>query len=225
MQAYDEESRRIWFEKIWIEREEHVYPAIFGTFSEKIFPLAAPLFHQLGCNAVDPSWLTHAVLESPPQPNRPNWAYVTTALSNPWGIHPQDIQPGQYSGLGCELVMQSPHRAAWCVRVLQWLAAVNILTASGKLHGELIEPLDRIALGGPLDGLPTCHIRNVLVYTPDHIPTGFDLASGRVDLLLCVGITDAEMAFAQAQSSEGLLKLLRHYQYLPVTDPDRPSSV
>ncbi len=225
MQAHDEESRRIWFEKIWIDREERIYPAIFGTFSKTIFPLPAQLFHQLGCENADPSWLTHAVLESPPQPDRPNWAYVTTALSNPWGIHPQDIQPGQYSGLGCELVMQSPHQADWCVRVLQWLAAVNILTASGKLRGELIEPLDRIALGGPLDGLPTCLIRNVLICRPDHIPASFDLASGRVDLLLCVGITDAEISFAQAQSSEGLLKLLRHCQYLPVTDPIRPSSV
>lgn len=225
MSAHDEQFRRTWFEKIWADREERVYPEIFGTFSKTIFPLRAELFHQLGSTDIDPSWLTHAVLESPPQPQRPNWAYVTTALSNPWGVDPRDLQPGQLSGLGCELVMQAPHQAAWCVRVLQWLAAVNILTARGMLEGQLIEPLDRIALGGPLDGLPSCRIKNVLICKPEHIPQTFDLESGRVDLLLCVGITDAEMGFAQAQSSDGLLKLLRHNDYLPVTDPGRLSAV
>ena len=56
-------------------------------------------------------------------------------------------------------------------------------------------------------------------------PKQFQLASGNVDILLLVGITERENDFARSQDAEGLIGLLHHHGVFPLTQPERTSLV
>lgn len=223
--ATDEDQWRQWFEGIWKQREEVIYPRLFGPLAPTIHTLSASWFQAMGFNEVDPRWLTHGVLESPPNAHRDNWLYVTTGLSNPWGVDPATQPQDSYSGLGFEFFMQTAVPAPWAITVLCSLMAMQILAAQELVEGGLLELFDRVPLGRSIDGSSESLVRNVLILPPEHIPAQAQLDSGVFDLLLCIGITDAEMQFARAQDGPGLQKLLRHHGYLPVTDAARPSMV
>lgn len=223
--ATDEERWRQWFETVWKQREEEVYPALFGPMSGNIHTLSERWFVAMGFKEVDPRWLTHGVLESPPNDRRDNWLYITSGLSNPWGVDPAEIKPNEYSGLGFEFFIQTARPQRWAVEVLSSVMAMQILVAQELVAGELIEPFDRVPLGRRIDGSAQSAIRNLLIVPPEHIAAQGRLDSGVFDLLLCVGITDAEMQFARAQDGPGLQKLLLHHGCLPVTDATRISVV
>ena len=220
-----EEHWKQWFEGVWKQREEMVYPELFGPFTGGIESLSAPWFKSMGFKDIDPRWLTHGVLESPPNDRHDNWVYITTGLSNPWGIDPADKQPDQYSGLGFEFFMQTAEPAPWVMEVLASLMAMQILVTQELIAGDLVEPFDRVPLGRALDKSDHSLIRNLLILPPEHIPAQARLDSGVFDLLLCVGITDAEVQFARAQDGPGLQKVLLHHDCIPVTDPHRRSTV
>jgi hypothetical protein len=219
-----------WFEAIWAQREDALYPEFFGPLEGGMYPLRGEMFSRYGKANVDPRFLTHGVLVSPPNPGRPTWLYVTSGMSNPWGATPETAKPEEYSGLGFELVMETPAedgRAAWAVSVLHWLMVVQLLVATGDAQGELIAFDDRVPVGGAIDGKGS-GLNTVLVCRPEppcRYPERFALASGQVDLMLCVGLAQREREFAAAQGSDGLLKLLRHRGAFPVTDPGRASVV
>ena len=238
------ERKQQWLERVWQQREEVVYPKLFGPIAPSIHTVPEKLFlrllsaHNPAAPAdetaaatvpqpptIQPWWLSHGVLTSPPNADRDSWLYVTTALSNPWGEAPDEKHPGGYSGLGYEFIIECATEARWPLDVLHWLIALQVLTACGELEGGLVEPMDRIALGGPLDGSADCLLRNVLLLAHPHLPAQAELDSGKFDLLLCVGITDAEMAFARSQGGDALAQLLTHNDYLPVTNPKRISAV
>ena len=223
--ATDEQLWRQWFESVWKQREEVVYPALFGPLTDNIHTLSARWFEEMGFKDVDPRWLTHGVLESAPNNKRENWLYVTSGLSNPWGVDPAEIKPNEYSGLGFEFFIQTARPARWAVDVLSSLMAVQILVAQELVAGELIEPFDRVPLGRGMDGSAQCAVKNLLILPPEHIPARGHLDSGVFDLFLCVGITDAELLFARAQDGTGLQKLLLHHGCLPLTDASRNSVV
>ncbi|NNM84705.1 MAG: suppressor of fused domain protein [Phycisphaerales bacterium] len=236
------DRKQQWLERVWQQREDVVYPKLFGAMAPSIQTVPEKLFLRLlsahrpaapadatapapGPPTIQPWWLSHGVLTSRPNANRSSWLYVTTALSNPWGEAPDERHPGGYSGLGFEFIIECATEARWPLDVLHWLIAMQVLTACGELEGGLVEPMDRIALGGPLDGSADCLLRNVLLLAHPHLPAQMELDSGKLDLLLCVGITDAEMAFARSQGGESLGQLLAHNDYLPVTNPKRASAV
>ncbi len=221
----DETHWKQWFANVWKQREQTVYPELFGALSGNIYTLSAKWFAEMGVKEVDPRWLTHGVLESPPNQHRDNWLYVTTGLSNPWGLDPADIKTDQYTGLGFEFFMQTAAPAQWAREALSSLMAMQILVAQELVAGGLVEPFDRVPLGRPIDGSAQGLVRNLLIVPPEHIAAQARLDSGVFDLFLCVGITDAELQFARAQDGPGLQKLLLHHGYLPVTDPSRPSAV
>jgi Suppressor of fused protein (SUFU) len=213
-----------WFEHVWRQREEEIYPRFFGSVEPEIHTIKPELFNRMGVKSVDPRWLTHGVLASPPSTQRATWLYVTSGLSNPWGADPDAIDLNEYSGLGFEFFMQTTGPASWAIGVLNWIMAMQILIAAGLVEGQLLEPLDRIPMNLSLDG-GSSQLKNLLIITPEDIPPRFVMESGIVDLLACVGITDAELHFARAQGGLGLLKVLKHHGYLPVTDPGRSSAV
>lgn len=220
-----EEHWKKWFQDVWKQREETVYPELFGPFADDIESLSAKWFESMGFNDIDPRWLTHGVLTSPPNEHHDNWVYITTGLSNPWGIDPAAKQPDQYSGLGFEFFMQTAEPAPWAIETLASLMAMQILVAQELIAGGLLEPFDRVPLGRTIDKSDRSLIRNLLILPPEHIPTQARLDSGVFDLLLCVGITDAELQFARAQDGPGLQKVLLHHDCIPVTDPQRHSVV
>jgi hypothetical protein len=157
-------------------------------------------------------------------------------MSNPWGDNPETVNPAAPSGLGYEFTLHTPQQAPWAIRVLHWLMAVQLLVASGDVQGELLQPNDRVPLGssmGSREGVLT----HLLVTGPDALgqgpksphwagyPAEFSLASGRVDMLLMIGISTREADFAKTQGAEALLTLLHHREIFPLTDAARPSTV
>ncbi len=66
-------------------------------------------------------------------------------------------------------------------------------------------------------------LRAVLFAHPDEQPIHFEFLGQRYHLLLCVGITAEELAFAHSHGGDELLVLLKQNRFFPHTTPDRPS--
>jgi hypothetical protein len=222
----DDVAWKKWFEGIWAEREEGVYAGMFGDLGPGIYTIPVSVFEGLGCEKPHPRYLTHGVFECPPHGDRLEWVYVTSGMSNPWGENAETIKPDAYSGLGFEFTMHTRERARWPIQILHWVMAVQILVATGELQGNLLERNDWFALGDPIWGRGSKGVlTHVLVCAPETYPAEFMLASGNVDMMLLVGISEREAEFAKTQGSEGLVKLLKHHGVFPVTDPARVSVV
>ena len=76
-------EQEIWFENAWKIREEQIYPSLFGAIQPHIYTLTESMFAHIGCQQIDPRWLTNGVLIAQ-TPNH-SWAYLSSGLSNPWG--------------------------------------------------------------------------------------------------------------------------------------------
>ena len=66
-------------------------------------------------------------------------------------------------------------------------------------------------------------LRAMLFAHPGKQPVHFEFLGQRYCLLLCIGITADELAFARTRSTEELLALLKQHGVFPYTTPDRPS--
>jgi hypothetical protein len=66
-------------------------------------------------------------------------------------------------------------------------------------------------------------LRALLFAHPDDEPLYFDFLGQRYGLLLCIGITADELAFARLHGSAWLLESLKRHSVFPFTIPDRPS--
>ncbi len=212
-----------WFQDVWAHREETVYRQLFGSVGPHVHTIPPELFQRLGHQAKpDPRWLVHGVFEVSPTEKLPYWSYITTALSNPWGEDPATVNKAEPSGLGFELLMHTPVAAPWAIQVLHWLMAVNILAASGLLQGETVCAGGRIPLHTSIDPQrPASLIKNLIIVEAEHLTPQFELPSGTVDLLLCLGVTDSEMILAQTLDYDVMLAKLSEANIFPVTDPDR----
>ena len=207
-------------EEVWEHREEVIYPRLFGRKARGIFVLDFDLFaNTFKQQSVDPRWLHYGVLEHGPT-DRGTYQYVTSGASNPWEVEAENYAKQEFSGFGTELVLETMESADWPIVVLQRVLAFNILLVHGR-YGDS-KPLDywhRVPLGGPITGNSAlCHL---LIAPPDSYSPQFSLASGKVDLLHVVGITDKERDYAKARGPEELLKLLGGHGAFPVTDPHR----
>jgi hypothetical protein len=67
-------------------------------------------------------------------------------------------------------------------------------------------------------------LRALLFAHPADQPVYFDFLGRRYGLLLCIGITAEELAFAKSQGSARLLESLKQHCVFPYTIPDRPSA-
>ena len=186
-------------EDAWEEREEVVYPEVFGDTGPGIYPLSNDAFEQLDAQSVDPRWLTHGVFQSPPNDTRNTWVYVTSGMSNPW----ESDEPQEYSGFGVEFVLETEQASTWAINVLHTLMAYNLMLASGQM-GEpgLLDYGDRIPFALSED------IAAMVIAPPFQLPENIDIKSGRVDFLQIVGVTEAELTHAQETSSEALIEML-----------------
>jgi Suppressor of fused protein (SUFU) len=207
-----------WLERIWEDREERVYPTLFGKLSEGIYTLSAEIFlEQFQQETYDPRWLFCGVFESPPSDTRANWLYVTSGLSNPWDDEVPD--PTGMSGLGCEFVFETTEQAQWAIRRLHELMAYQILLCHGR-YGEA-EPMgwyDRMPLRNSIDYTGKSAIQNLMLCPPANSPEQFHLDSGEVIWLAVVGITDEEKEWGRQNDGEQLLALLKWHQAFPVTN-------
>ncbi|NNE81173.1 MAG: suppressor of fused domain protein [Silicimonas sp.] len=212
-------------EEVWRQREEEVYPALFGAVSRGIFPLSQDVFAPFGDVKVDPRWITHGVFEFAPTDERPSWLYVTSGYFNPWEDAPEDIAADGPSGAGVEFILETDRQGDWAIRCLQKLLAYELCMASGQVgSGTPLGLNDRIPLGGPITGEAGHTIEAVMIVMPTNVSEGFDLPSGDVMLVQFAGLTDAERAHASNVGVDSLLQHLKATEF-PVTVPDRASVV
>jgi hypothetical protein len=231
-----------WLESVFALRDETLYRQFFnpaGPQGDVLYPLSDENFRTLGTTNPDPRFLSHGVFEFAPTEDRPHWLYASAGMSNPWGQSPPEpntpLDPDAYSGLGYELTLHTRDRQRWPIQLLHWIMTVQLLVATGQMQGELLQPYDRIPLGGSI-GKKDGTITHLLVLTPDDFrgdtmpdsvtyPARFPLPSGNVDLLVLLGISAREADFVRTQGVEALLNLLAHHNFLPFTDPNRLSAV
>ncbi len=225
-----------WFEEIWAFREETLYRGWLGNIGKGIYPLRAETLAQIGFADHDPRFLFHGVFQCPPSEKHADWIYITSGMSNAWGASPETADPNGYSGLGFEFALHTREPQLWAIELLHWIMAVQLALACERLKGGLLQRNDRVPIGQgiPLKSGPS-QITHLLATSPDEgadggggeipYPGEFSLATGRVDILLMIGITARERDFAQAQGVEGLVTLLRHRNIFPLTQPERTSVV
>jgi hypothetical protein len=234
-----EQNLHTWLESIFAHRDETLYRQFFndaGPQGGVLYTLSEENFRTLGTTVPDPRFLSHGVFEFAPTEDRPHWLYASAGMSNPWGLTPEaSVGPEDFSGLGYELTLHTRERQRWPIQLLHWIMAVQLLVAVGQMQGELLQPYDRIPLGGSI-GKKDGAITHLLVATPEdlktdaiaeplHYPSRFQLSSGNVDFLVLLGISAREADFVRTQGVEALLNLLAHHNFLPFTDPQRISAV
>lgn len=197
----------------WAQREEEIYPALFGDLGEGIYPLSTELFaQQFTCPEIDPRWLSHGVFRSAPNAGRQTWLYVTSGMSNPW----EEATPEEYSGLGMELVLETAEETPWAIPLLQSLLAFNLLLAAGRFGDQPI-----LGHGDRIPQRVEPNIAGFILWSPTHFAETFELVSGRVDLIEAIGITAAELDYAKTHGSASLCGHLLAHGALPVTEASR----
>lgn len=209
-------------EAVWAEREEKVYRRLFGDLGPGIYPVGADSFRALGHDGPDPRWLHTGVFACPPHEGRTSWLYASSGLSNPWEDEPANYSNNEWSGLGVEFVMETDRRADWPIVVLHRMIAFELLLASGKFGDKpLLEPGDRIPLRASVSLSEPSELQTLVLSRPDHIAAGFALASGRVEFLHFIAISDTEVVFAKANGSDSLIERLKAAGVYPLTVPER----
>jgi hypothetical protein len=212
-----------WFEQLWCDREDRVYKALFGDLGPGVYA-AGPQVYERFRKEPHPGWCNHGVFACPPNDDRKTWLYVTSGLSNPWNLTTPQRDPSGFSGLGFELVLETPDAADWAVPLLHNLMAYELLVAVGSYQGaELFEYGNRIPLNASVTPSFPSKIRWLLVVQPQGFAPSFELQSGRVDLFQLVGATDAEVEFARQTSQDALVELLQKKGVFPATDAARES--
>jgi hypothetical protein len=219
----DETAWRKWFEGIWADREERIYPAMFGDLGPGIFPLTAKTFQEMGGEA-DPRWLHHGVFESPPNERRDHWVYVSSGMSNAWGESPETVKPEEFSGLGMEFVLHTDSPGQWAMDLMHWFMAVQLMAASGQLEGGIVEYYDRVRFR-PTENAGEVSKLLVVPPEPEMYPGRFELGSGVVDVMALVGISERESEFVRTQGPEAFVKLLKHHGVWPRTSLKRVSVI
>ena len=204
-------------EDSWKQREEQIYPSLFGGAGEGIYLLDASLFNnQFGINDIDPRWLHYGVFKYAPTSDRSTWVYVSSGMSNAWEVDTLE----EYSGLGTEFILETDKDSDWAIQILQRLVAFNILVSVG-CYGDkpLLDYGDRI----PVSIEP--NIASVMIVQPNKFPKSFKLISGTVDILQVAGITAEELNYAKINSSERLVNKLLESQNGFTLKADRLSVV
>ncbi len=220
----DETAWQKWFEGIWADREERIYPAMFGDLGPGIYPLTSKTFEAMGCEGADPRWLHHGVFASAPNERRDHWVYVSSGMSNAWGESPETVKPEEFSGLGMEFTLHTKTPGQWAIDLMHWFMAVQLLAASGQLEGGIVDYYDRVRFR-PTENLG--EVSKLLLAPPDPemYPARFELESGKVDVVVLLGISERESEFVRTQGVEPFLTLLKHHGVWPLTSLGRVSFV
>jgi len=212
-------------ESVWEEREERLYPQLFGSASRGIFPLSIQTFRDVfGQEEVDPRWLHLGVLEFAPTEARNSWLYATSGGSTPWETDPGDFDPTEYSWLGVEFVVEAEEQAEWPIKLLHWVLAYHLLLCMGRLPGTPLDYGHRLPVG-PVNGDTSSNVTIVAVARPSHYTAQQQLPSGKFDFLHLIGITEQERNWARSHSTLELIIRLEAAGAFPVTRPMRASIV
>lgn len=202
-------------ETAWEQREETIYPALFGDIGQGIYTLPHNLFKdRFGYETVDPRWFHYGVFKSPPNNDRKTWLYVSSGMSNPWDVD----YKGEYSGLGIELMLETLHDQPWAIPLVHSLIAYNLMLSVGKFGDK---PL--LNHGARLPQPIGANISHLALGSPANFPTTIETDAGKADLLQIVGLTQAEFDHAKDVGTAEVLNLLQQNNHSFAINPERES--
>jgi hypothetical protein len=155
----------------------------------------------------------------PPQAREPHrradWLYVSFGLSqppNPEEVRERKAKRDFHSGRGYELAVLSADAAPWAPGALyDLLTRLTELRAAAPVSGDMI----------PFGRKLSRSARYLLLWPYRPRPL-FITSTGRVDVLVATGVTDAERGLAQARSAAHLVLLLARCGVGQRTDLHRP---
>lgn len=212
-------------ERVWADREEHIYPELFGELGPGIFTLDVDTFKNVFERSPDPRWLFTGVFECPPSSKHTDWIYVSSGLSNPWEEDEPADSPDQPSWLGIEFVFRTTEPGQWAIRLVQNVVTFEILLAHDRFEGQGRLGLgDRIPLRGSIVPGNESALTHLLIAPPaDGLK--FELESGTVEFIQLVGVSEGEAAFGRENGLGALLRLLADHDAYVTTNPRRTSIV
>jgi hypothetical protein len=181
------------WKKIWDARLAALIP-ILGKDSDYV-DTAVPPFYMGGFADVMefPSYV-------------PGMTYVTGELTGPGTCQiPNSL--GQYELMVC--VKEKNPRAA------DMVSRLSRYTCDAKVKPHDVMDLKNFFHDDTIRGL--------VFANPQEPPPSFEVLGQKCGLLLCIGITQNELDFADAEGSAKLLDLLKKNKIFPYTIPNRPS--
>lgn len=217
-------SQNSLLERAWAEREETIYPSLFGDLGPGIYPLDFELFRDVfGQSDVDPRWLHIGAFECPPNVNRNNWVYLSSGLSNAWEAEEPDANA--WSGMGIEFLIQCNEQSKWALALARKFAAYQLLLGAGR-YGKRgpIDLWDRMRIGTSIDGEDS-DLQALLFAPSQHFRGDMRLLSGRFEFLQILGLTLAEHAYGQEHGFEMLHTKMQEANVIPVIDRRRRSII
>jgi hypothetical protein len=213
-------------ERVWAYREEHIYPKLFGELGAGIFTLGVDTFENVFDRSPDPRWLFTGVFECPPCSKHADWIYVSSGLSNPWEEDEAAVAPDQPSWLGIEFLFRTTEQGSWAIRLVQRIAAFEILLAHDQFEGRgRLGFGDRVPLRGPIVPGSESSLTYLLIAPPAESPKSFQLESGEVEFVQLVGVSEGEAEFARENGPDALIQLLSDHDAYARTNPKRTSIV
>ena len=213
-------------ERVWANREEEIYPELFGELGAGIFTLDVDTFEKVFGKSPDPRWLFTGVFECPPCSKHTDWIYVSSGLSNPWEEGEPADSSDQPSWLGIEFVFPTTEQGPWAIQLVQRISAYEILLAHDQFEGhERLGFGDRVPLRGPIVPGSESALTYLLIAPPADWPKSFQLESGAVEFVQLVGVSEAEAAFGRENGLDALIELLADHDAYARTNPKRNSII
>ena len=213
-----------WFEKAVAERDKKVYVDNFGETPSQIYPLPDDAFDDENFeHSEDPSLLLNFVVEYAPNANRKSWLYVSSGLSNPI-VDTDNKSSSEFSGLGFELIIETPEKANWPVQVLHEIMVSQILVSFGVGESELLD--FHMIFPGIQEVLGKSKICSLVIVEPEtsfSYAKGFELSSGVVDFFVLFGITKEEEDLLCNNDVIDIIDAFLEQTSFPVIDAKRES--
>lgn len=205
-----------------ILREEILYPALFGRDRRGVFSLQAGMFTEVfGQAEFDPNWTRGSACEFAPTDRRASWLYVTSGLSDAWGVREPDGNGP--SGLGGEFVLETIGKSPWAPTRLLYVMAYQLLVCAGRYPDrQPLRDYDRLPLGTSI-GTEISALTWMMLAPPTGFPRRHAGQTGWFDFSQVVGISEAEAEAAQVHGGPRLVEGLWREGAFPVTMPERGS--
>ncbi len=218
----DESQYRHWVDKVREYRDTILYPKLFGRLNG-VSPLPSAHFGRIGeRNGCPRHWLSYGVLTFEPTSSRSSWLYATSGMSDDF----QDDATGQqFSGLGCEFLMETRDRCELAIDQLHYLMAQQLLI--GLQRSSRRHPLGDFDRQPVLEsaGLVGSRLRWLMLAPPPHLPPEASLHSGRFDFFQVTAISEAEADYARSRGGAALLAQLESAGAFPVVEWQRAEVV
>jgi hypothetical protein len=220
-----EEDQDAWWSRTWEERRDQIEAAV-GSVQDEVVSFSWRRAPRI------PGACALTIPPSPDVARRQEWLYLSMGVSQPLSesqVRACRTRGENRSGFGYELGVLTSEAALWAPELLYELITYFTEPAASPLGSG-----DRIAFGlyavhgvrhvfvGALGDIePIGELRGLLVWPYRQRPH-FLTSTGKADLFIATGITEAEWSLARETSSQHLVLLLARCGIGQTTDLARP---